>query len=254
MFESRNPANRVLASLSLADLRLIEPHLQAVKLSQGQRLYRLGDPLEYIVFPHDCLISITATIEADNDIECAVVGPEGIVGAYAGSGIDHAVTDATVQIVGWASRIAAADFRDALSQSETLRAQAARCDALLMAQMHQTVACNAVHDVAARMCRWLLEFDDRSGGSRFAMTQDLLAKMLGVRRTTVTLAAKGLQQAGAFRWRRGYVYVQRRDLIADGSCGCYERVKMCADRLAPPVSARQPQQTLATPVPLSAAL
>jgi CRP-like cAMP-binding protein len=254
MYESRNPTNRVLANLSRAELLLIEPHLRDVKLSQGQRLHRLGDPLEHIVFPHDCLISITAATEADDEIECAVVGSEGIVGAYAGFGIDHALTDATVQITGWASQISTAHFREALGPNETLRARAARCEALLMAQMHQSVACNAVHDVSARMCRWLLEFDDRSGGSRFAMTQDLLAKMLGVRRTTVTLAAKQLQQAGAFRWRRGYVYVHRRDLIADQSCACYERVKMCADRLTPTAPVRQPQETVAPPVSISAAL
>jgi Mn-dependent DtxR family transcriptional regulator len=98
--------------------------------------------------------------------------------------------------------------------------------------MHQSAACNAVHDVEARMCRWLLEIDDRIGGSRFPMTQDMLAKMLGVRRTTVTLVAKRLQQVGAFRWRRGYVYVLKRDLIADRACACYERVRLCADRLA----------------------
>jgi hypothetical protein len=89
------------------------------------------------------------------------------------------------------------------------------------------------------MCRWLLEVDDRSSGSRFPMTQDMLAKMLGVRRTTVTLVAKRLQQVGAFRWRRGYVYVLQRDLVADRACACYERVRLCAERLSTKTSSVQ---------------
>ena len=212
---------------------MLEPHLELVELRQGTHIHRLGERLEHVVFPYSCLISINAVMESGNEIECAMVGPEGMVGAYSGYGIDHAVTDATVKITGIGAQIRVADFRHALPHSEMLADQVARCEALLTAQMHQSAACNAVHDVEARMCRWLLEIDDRSGGSRFPMTQDMLAKMLGVRRTTVTLVAKRLQQVGAFRWRRGYVYVLQRDLIADRACACYERVRLCAERLTP---------------------
>jgi hypothetical protein len=178
------------------------------------------------------VISINAMTEIGNDIECAMVGSEGLVGAYGGYGIDHAVTDATVKVPGTATQIPIADFRHALAQSETLADEAARCEALLMAQLHQSAACNAVHHVEARLCRWMLEIDDRSAESSFAMTQDMLAKMLGVRRTTVTMVAKRLQQTGALRWRRGRVNILQRDLIADRACACYERLRMCADRLA----------------------
>ncbi len=246
MLDSATLVNRVLAALPPPDLRLLEPHLEIVEFRQGAHIHRLGERLEHVVFPHNCLISINAVMESGNEIDCAMVGPEGMVGAYGGYGIDHAVTDATIKIGGIGAQICIADFRSAMSQSEALADQVARCEALLTAQMHQSAACNAVHDVEARMCRWLLEIDDRSGGSRFPMTQDMLAKMLGVRRTTVTLVAKRLQQVGAFRWRRGYVYVLQRDLIADRACACYEQVRLCAERLAPnmpPVQARaEPEQ------------
>jgi CRP-like cAMP-binding protein len=233
MLDPTTPVNRVLAALPATDLRLLEPHLEIVEFRQGTHIHRLGERLEHVVFPYNCLISINAVMESGNEIECAMVGPEGMVGAYGGHGIDHAVTDATVKITGIGVQVRVADFRHALAHSETLADQVARCEALLTAQMHQSAACNAVHDVEARMCRWLLEIDDRSGGSRFPITQDMLAKMLGVRRTTVTLVAKRLQQVGAFRWRRGFVYVLQRDLIADRACACYERVRLCAERLAP---------------------
>jgi CRP-like cAMP-binding protein len=232
MLDFSTPSNRVLAALSASDLRLLEPYLEIVEFRQGVRIHQLGEPLHHVVFPHNCLISINAVMESGNEIECAMVGSEGMVGAYGGYGIDHAVTDATVKIAGSAAQIPVADFRDALAQSEMIADRVARCEALLTAQMHQSAACNAVHDVEARMCRWLLEIDDRSGVGRFPMTQDMLAKMLGVRRTTVTLVAKRLQHVGAFRWRRGCVYVLQRDLIADRACACYERVRLCADRLA----------------------
>jgi CRP-like cAMP-binding protein len=244
-------ANRVLATLPLSDLQLLDPYLELVELRQGTHIHRAGDALRHVVFPHNCLISINAIMEGGSEIECAMVGHEGIVGAYGGYGIDHAMTDATVKIAGTATQIPVADFRYALAQSETLAAMVARCEALLMAQMHQSAACNAVHDVEARMCRWLLEIDDRSSDNCFPMTQDMLAKMLGVRRTTVTLVAKRLQQVGAFRWRRGRVYVLQRDLIADRSCACYERVRLCADRLAgktpsaPVLAEREPREPIA---------
>ena len=233
MLDSTTLLNRVLTALAPADLRFLEPHLETVEFRQGTQIHRLGERLAHVVFPYNCLISINAVMESGNEIECAMVGPEGMVGAYGGYGIDHAVTDATVRISGIGVQIRIADFRHALAHSEILADQVARCEALLTAQMHQSAACNAVHDVEARMCRWLLEVDDRCGGNRFPMTQDMLAKMLGVRRTTVTLVAKRLQQVGAFRWRRGYVYVLQRDLIADRACVCYERVRLCAERLAP---------------------
>jgi len=232
MLDSTTPLNSVLAALPATDLRSLEPHLEIVEFRQGTHIHRLGERLEQVVFPYNCLISINAVMESGYEIECGMVGPEGMVGAYGGNGIDHAVTDAMVKITGIGVQISLADFRHALAHSETLADQVARCEALLAAQMHQSAACNAVHDVEARMCRWLLEIDDRIGGSRFPMTQDMLAKMLGVRRTTVTLVAKRLQQVGAFRWRRGYVYVLQRDLIADRVCACYERVRLCAERLS----------------------
>jgi CRP-like cAMP-binding protein len=185
------------------------------------------------------LISINALVESGNEIECAMVGPEGIVGAYGGYGIIHAVTDATVKIAGSAAQIPVADFRHALVQSEAIADRVARSEALLTAQMHRSAACNAMHDVEARMCRWLLEIDDRSDGNRFPMTQEMLAKMLGVRRTTVTLVAKRLQQVGAIRWRRGHLYILQRDLIADRACACYERVRLCAARLTGKIPSAQ---------------
>jgi CRP-like cAMP-binding protein len=239
MVEFTTLPNRILADLSPADLRLIEPYLQKVELREGARLRRFGEPLDQVLFPHDCLISITAAMEDGKEVECAIIGAEGIAHAYAGFGVDYAITDSVVQIAGSATQISVVDFRRILRQSESLREHAARCDALLMAQMHQSAACNALHEVEARMCRWLLEIDDRSRGGRFPMKQELLARMLGVRRTTVTLVAKRLQQAGAFRWRRGYVHVLRRDLIVDRSCGCYERLRLCAERMVREPSRQQ---------------
>jgi CRP-like cAMP-binding protein len=240
MFDATTPVNRVLAALPPPDLRLLDPYLEFVEFRQGTHIHRLAERLEHVVFPYNCLISINAVMDSGNEIECAMVGLEGMVGGYGGYGIDYAVTDATVKISGIGAQISVVDFRVALAHSKTLAHQVARCEALLTAQMHQSAACNAVHDVEARMCRWLLETDDRNGGSRFPMTQDMLAKMLGVRRTTVTLVAKRLQEVGAFRWRRGYVYVLQRELIAAQACGCYERVRLCAERLEPKKSSVQP--------------
>src|SRR5262249_23437181 len=127
--------NRILTDLPPADFRLIEPYLESVELREGMRLPRFGEPLEQVLFPHDCVISITAAVEDGKEVECAIIGAEGIAHAYAGFGVDCAVTDSMVQIAGSAAQMSVADFRRALRQSEALRECAAHCGALVMAQM-----------------------------------------------------------------------------------------------------------------------
>jgi CRP-like cAMP-binding protein len=223
--------NDLLAGLSIDELDKLERILETIDVSEGETLYRFGDRLDHVVFPETCLISIVATSGKTAAIECALVGQEGVAGGYVLLGVDYAVTSARVRVPGRATRITAESLRQVLQRNSGLRDRIGRWVALLTATIHQSVACNALHDVEARMCRWLLELGDRTDAPRIPLKQETLAQMLGVRRTTVTSIAYQLQQSGALSWRRGFVTIGRRELLTQRSCNCYACVRQIADRL-----------------------
>jgi CRP-like cAMP-binding protein len=224
-------STRFLASLQPGDWALIEPHLQRLELRQGALLQRLGQAVDHVVFPLSGLVSITVPLKNGGAVECAVVGREGILGVSGGMGVRTAINDAIVQIGGAALQVSCSQFHRVLGQSAAMRQMAARCDAMLMAQSYQSAACNAVHTAEARMSRWLLAIRDRSESDKFPLTQEFLARMLGVRRTTVTLIAGKLQCSGAIRWRRGRVQILDRGSLEASACECYARLKRCTDEL-----------------------
>jgi CRP-like cAMP-binding protein len=121
--------------------------------------------------------------------------------------------------------MSAAAFRHLLDQNPSIRRLAARFDSATMAQAQQTAHCNAVHSVEARLCRWLLEIQDRSGSTRVSLTQSTLAQILGVRRTTVTLVAGRLEAAGVIDGHRGCVHIISREKLERYSCDCYDQIR-----------------------------
>jgi CRP-like cAMP-binding protein len=181
-------------------------------------------------------------------VEAAVIGREGIVGGFPAAARLPAMSDARVRVPGRAYRVPAETFRDALDESPRMRSLAQRCESAAMAQIQQSVLCNAAHSVEARVCRWLLEIHDRCEDARVPLTQDALAHMIGVRRTTVTLVAAKLQEAGAFRCRRGHVHLIDRERVERHSCPCYGHMQALARDLFPEppgVSAAPARQTWA---------
>ena len=95
----------------------------------------------------------------------------------------------------------------------------------LWAEAQQNAACNAIHDCSSRLCRWLLQCADRTGSDRVLLTQEFLAEMLGVRRTTVTLLAQELQKRGILRYSRGRITILDRAALEGGACDCYEVIR-----------------------------
>jgi CRP-like cAMP-binding protein len=163
----------------------------------------------------------------------ALIGPDGYVGGFAAIASAPATCDCEVLIGGKASHIAATAFRNALDRSATLRQWSSQFDNALLTQVQQTAVCNAAHSVEARMCRWLLEVQDRSESERIPLTQGTFAELLGVRRTTVTLVAGQLETAGAIDCRRGYMRVIDRSALERCCCECYTRLQGNPARSAP---------------------
>lgn len=226
-------SNRVLAALSVEHAPILHAHLHPLELKQGDRLLRAGESIERVIFPQSGVVSIVVTMDDGMAVEAAMVGREGVIGASLASGMNVALNDAIVQVPGTARAIPFARFAEALDESEALRDSVARCNAVLLAQAQQSAACNALHSAEARVCRWLLELQDRCDGDVIPLTQEYLSEMLGLQRTTVTLIASRLQSIEAIRCRRGKIRILDRHALEHGACECYGRIQHYAAQLQP---------------------
>jgi CRP-like cAMP-binding protein len=169
------------------------------------------------------MISLLAVMSDGQGIETATVGSEGVVGAMSGFGIRRGFTRAVVQAPLVASRISCTQFQAAIQKSEANLI--VNYNELLLAQIQQTAACNALHATESRLARWLLQTRDRIDSDVLPLTQEFLSQMLGVRRTTVTLVARQLEQAGVIKNRRGRIIVMDRKGLEDMACECYAIVR-----------------------------
>jgi CRP-like cAMP-binding protein len=225
--------NRFLMALPAADVALLAPHLRAVALDRGAVLHDAGDEIEQVYFPHSGMVSLVAVMESGATVETVTVGRGGVIGATAGLGSRRAFGRAIVQVSGAAARIAWAQFHSATKESTAVRDLVVRYNDLLITQIQQSVACNALHMLEARLCRWLLQCRDCVDSDAIPLTQEFLGQMLGVRRTTVTVAARLLQSAGLIRYRRGLVQILDRPALEDIACECYAVVRRRIDEVFP---------------------
>jgi CRP-like cAMP-binding protein len=222
---ARASGNRLLASLSDEAFALLEPDLRQLTLPQGVVCYGAGEPIDQVYFPHTGMISLLVTTGDGDMVETASTGREGAVGLHCGFGPRLSFTRATVQIPGRFSTIAAARFEHAVSRSAVLGDLVLRYTEMVWAEAQQNAACNAIHDGSSRLCRWLLQCADRTGSEQLLLTQEFLAEMLGVRRTTVTLLAQELQKRGILRYSRGRITILDRAALESCACECYGAVK-----------------------------
>ena len=219
-------ANRLLATLSPTDRGLLDAASEVVTLRRGQLLFAAGDQIAAAHFPvPGTMISLLVDLADGRSMEVATIGKEGAVGGIISCGKPPAFARAEVQIPGAAIRIDIEALEAAKARSSHIRDVFCRYSDALLAQIMQSVACNAAHPLEARLCRWLLTTQDRSGGDELPLTQEYLGEMLGVQRTTVSGVARNLQAQGLISYRRGSVHIMRRDLIEERTCECYRSVE-----------------------------
>ena len=214
--------NILLAALPRDHFDRLLPNLSTVVLQQGVVLYESGDEVDQVYFPQYGMLSLLAVLRDGKAIETATVGREGVVGAMAGLGLYKSLVRVVVQLPVACSRIAATHFRTVAATSDPIRNLCIRYNEVLLSQARVTAACNALHSIEARFCRWLLQSADRAAGDTVNLTQELLAEMLGVRRTSVTEVASKVQAAGAITYSRGVIRILDRDALLRMSCECYE--------------------------------
>jgi CRP-like cAMP-binding protein len=225
--------NRLLAALAPADLSRLSAHLKNVSHPLGTRLHETRDSAKTIYFPQSGMISLLAVMDDGKAVEMATVGREGAVGIMAALIGIKATGRAVVQLEGAFSQISVAHFRDAVSQSAGIRDLVRRYSDAHMALIYQVAGCNALHPVARRLCRWILQTRDRSDSDIFPMTQEFLSEMLGVQRTSVSLLAGELQGLRLIRYRRGQIQILDRRGLEEKACECYSAAQRTIDAVFP---------------------
>jgi CRP-like cAMP-binding protein len=214
--------NKLLAALPRREFDLLAPNLITVSLQQAEVLAEPGDEFDHIYFPESGMLSLLAVLRDGKAIETATVGREGVVGAMAGLGLYKSLVRVVVQLPLMVSRIPASQFRKAAAQSDAIRNMCIQYNEVLLSQARVTAACNALHVIEARFCRWLLQSADRAESDTVALTQEFLAEMLGVRRTSVTEVASKMQASGAINYSRGQITILKRSALEKMSCECYQ--------------------------------
>lgn len=234
---SERPApqqNRLLAALPAEDFKRLEPRLGFVRFALGEALYESGAPLKYVHFPTDGIVSLLYVTEAGYSSALAVVGCEGMIGISLFMGGGTTPNRAVVQSACGAYRLAAKDLNEEFAGRGPLQRVLLRFSQALITQISQTAVCNLHHNVEQRLCRWLLLSLDRLPENELRMTQELIANMLGLRRTGVTEAAGKLAERGLIRYSRGRITVLDRPGIEKLSCECYAVVRKETERLLAP--------------------
>lgn len=218
--------NRLLSTFPTELRQTLERHAQMVDLDIGAIVLRRGANVAHSVFPFGpTMISMVVDLDDGRSVEVASIGREGAVGGIISCGQIPAFTRAEVMVAGPAAKVPMEAIEEAKGRSAHLRNLFCRYSDFLLAQIMQTVACNSFHSIESRAARWLLTAHDRAG-SRLQLTQESLAGLLGVQRTTVNAVARELQDEGLITTRRGVIEVHDRAGLERRSCECYDRVEL----------------------------
>jgi CRP-like cAMP-binding protein len=224
-------ANRLLARLPPEEYQRLRPRLQLVPLVLKHVLYEARSSIDYAYFPNRGVVSALTVMEDGRAIEVATIGDEGMVGMQLFVGAKTTSNRLIVQVPGEALRMAEDVLREEVSRDSALRRLLVLYHTAFLAQISQAVACNGLHSVHQRCCRWLLMTQDRAHSDVFPMTHEFLAEMLGVRRSTVSEVLEPFQEKGLIRYSRGKCTVVDRDGLKAGSCECYQRINEEFERM-----------------------
>jgi CRP-like cAMP-binding protein len=218
---ARNELLKNLLSVpSIANYLL--PELRIVPLTVNQVLYELGDQIDVVYFPLDCVASGLAIMEDGTTIETSMVGREGMIGMSTVLGSGRSRQWIWVSVGGSALQLDAKVLDKIFVQNEIALKLLLKCYRSLITQVSQRCVCNTRHTILERLCCWLLMLHDRVGGNNLSLTQEMIASRVGARRAGITVAAGMLQSINAIGYRRGQLHIQDREILERTVCECYQ--------------------------------
>jgi CRP-like cAMP-binding protein len=232
-----NEDNLLLASMGREDWALFDAQLNLVDLTQGQILFDRGDDVVHTYFPSlGTIISLMMPLKNGNAVEVTMIGYEGAAGGIVSAGNKPASARMQVLCEGSAWCIPTTVIEDLKWRSKNLHNIFSRYGDLLLAQTMQSVACNANHTVEQRCSRWLLAMQDRTRSGKLNVTQELLAGLLGVQRTSISVVAQALQSRDIIEYSRGRIAIRNREALHDVACECYDDVDRHCGAILPDVA------------------
>jgi CRP-like cAMP-binding protein len=226
--------NVLIASLPQEERNRLEPYLERVNLPMAEVLIEPDQPIQYVWFPYDAVTSTVQVLQDGNGVEAGLMGLEGMVGIQLWLRVPSTPSKILVQVPGHGLRMRAEHF-----ERHVIRTPESPLNPLIARYIHgflmltsQTAACNRMHEVDERLCRWLRMVYNRVPERReMPLRQEFLAQMLGVRRATVSTAASILQKAGYIEYSRGRLTILDHDGLAKGACECYQLMEQQYDRI-----------------------
>jgi CRP-like cAMP-binding protein len=219
--ETRWQENRLLAALPERERARLIPQLEILTLFAKETIYEAGEEMNYVYFPLDCIVVLISSVESKATVEVGLIGNEGLVGATILMGAKHSNSQVLILTEGKALRLPAAIVRKEAKRSSRMREVILTYANALLAQSAQLAACHRYHTPQARLARVLLMIDDRLQTAELRITQDLLARLLGTRRATVTQAANQLQDGQFIESLRGRIKILNRKGLENVACSCY---------------------------------
>jgi CRP-like cAMP-binding protein len=226
--------NRLLDSLAHAERQALAGLLHPIELKQHSILFEVREAVTKSYFPIDAVISLVVPLSTGEVVEAAMVGRDGVIGAAASLDGRVSLNRAVVQIAGKSLVCDSEALKALLAGHARIGARMGAHEQVLMAQAQQSAACNVTHHIESRLARWLLRAADLHGGDELELTQEYVAEMLGVRRTSVSVVANTLQQAGMIRYARGHIKILNADALRETACECYEAVRLNYEALLHP--------------------
>lgn len=221
--------NRILAALPREDFKRLAPHLSASRLPYKLNIYKAHERIGRVCFPDSGVCSVMAVMRAGAAAEVGTIGNEGVTGVALFFGDVSEPSESLIQVPGSGRMLPASIFKKELARRGALNRLIGHYAHALMIQIMQSAACNALHNIEQRTCKWLLTTHDRVFTDEFTLTQEFLSLMLGAARPTVSLVAHDLQREGLITYRRGHVTVLDRKGLEAKSCECYAIVSRVYD-------------------------
>lgn len=217
--------NRLLSMLAKTEYRRLRPRLEQVALDENEVLYAPGDVVRYVYFPDDAVVSLLFDVDECRTVEVAMEGNEGAVGFAIYLGGVSSCNLSIVRDAGSAMRLEVNALTRCANQRSRLQELLRRYVHALVTQVAQSGVCNRFHNIDARLARWLLMTQDRVGSHELRATQESIAHMLGVRRSSVTAAASGFQRQNIINYSRGRIEILDQRSLRAASCSCYGIIK-----------------------------